>query len=78
MKIPKEMFNEKLLELNKKAYMPIDFDKDYTEDELVDLIGEMQQSCLDFGFIKGEPNKDCELWEKICDDLTDFVEKYYK
>ena len=70
-RLPIDLFNQEELEAIKKAGIQFDINKAYTDDELADLEIELKQACLDYGFTKCEPNENCAMWEKICDDFID-------
>ena len=74
MKIPNDLYYDKQLAALKKAGIVLDFEKDYTDSEIVDIEGKLQDACLDYGFENGVPNKDCAFWEKITDAFQDTMD----
>lgn len=48
--------------------------KDYSDDEIVDIEEALQDACLDYGFVLGEPNDQCAFWEEICDKWQDAMD----
>ena len=75
MKLPEDMYNAEELEAIKNAKIDIDFNREYTEDEIADLEIALKNACLDYGFTKCKPNDKCKMWEKICDDFIDVTDK---
>ena len=74
MKLPVDLFDKKELGLLKEAKIDVDFDKDYSLEELGDLEIELKDACLDYGFTDCKPNEKCDIWEKICDDFVAFTD----
>lgn len=77
MKLPTNLFNEDELNEIKKAKVGIDFNKEYTDDEIADLEFELKQACLDYGFTKCKPNNKCQIWERICDIFIEETDKLF-
>ena len=75
MKLPEDMYNEEELKAIKDAKIEIDFSKEYTAEELGDLEIRLKDACLDYGFTKCQPNKNCTMWERICDVFIEVTDK---
>ncbi len=75
MKLPEDLFNEKEKGLLEKAKIEIDFNKDYSLDEIGELEIKLKDACLDYGFTNCIPNVSCKAWEKICDNFIDVTDK---
>ncbi|MBR0101090.1 MAG: hypothetical protein IJP90_15455 [Treponema sp.] len=74
MKIPSKLFDKQQIDALGKIGIVFDFDKDYTDNEVVDIEDKLQDACLDYGFNGGEPNDKCAFWEKICDAFQDMMD----
>lgn len=74
MKIPSNLFDEIQVNAIKKQGIEIDFEKDYTDDEIVDIEQKLEDCMLDNGFTNCEPNEKCSFWEKIFDDFQDAMD----
>ena len=75
MKLPENMYNSEELEAIKNAKIDLDFNKEYSSDEIGDITLKLQDACLDYGFTKCKPNDKCKMWERICDVFIDVTDK---
>lgn len=73
MKISRTLYDKVQLDALKEHGVVFDFDKDYTDDEIVSLEDAIADMMMDYGFTNCEPNDKCAFWEKIFDTFQDNV-----
>lgn len=68
-----KIFDEEQLAALKRIGIEFDDSKEYTDNELSDIIDRVEEAYLDEGFDRnGEPKQPaCSLWESIMDTLYD-------
>ena len=74
MKIHDGLFKKDQLDALEKIGIALDLFKDYSDDEIADIEETLQDACLDYGFVLGEPNDQCAFWEEICDKWQDAMD----
>lgn len=73
MLIPSNLYNEEQLQRLKANEIVFDFERDYTDDEILDIEDKIVDCMLSQGFgLDGEPTKDCAFWENILDVFQDY------